>query len=666
MMEIAISLAIIGIALVAIIGVLPIGMNVQQDNRQETIINQDANVLIEDIRNGALGANDLTNYVFNITNNWASFNNGGVLNKSGQNTYTFSGSSIVANYYLPAAVNTMPLTNAANIIGILSTPEFTDFNGNPINTLFNGGYSNHIVASVYSISGPAAEKPPQDNPLMQQDSMAYRLFVVNAPVPFDTNNVQFISANDSSRAFADQMNNALRELRLTFLYPLLPNGHLGAGTKTFRTSIAGQLVFQPNIGSSAITYNTNLYVYQSQSFTEQSMKKKLSHPVRRLPIDFGDEPVFLIPIQKWARPRRRGCKSSLPITSGNESLTAEKSNGRPTASPPYACAPGGEGGLKKSILFDSNFKIQHSKLTRRGFTLVEILVVLALLSLIVFALMAVFGATQRAFRASLTQSDTLEGGRSVMDLIAGDLEGMIPSGGPGVAFVNVQGFNPNFAPVNFSCNLKTNSLSPLYQSLIGSPSGALRTNLLEDIFIFSKGNINGVSSWIGTGYAVTTNLADGTLYPLYRFYMTTNAASGPVGQFALYTNFVASQYTNSGLWSHLMDGVVNLTARTYDTNGVWMTNGYYTYTTGTPFIPVQNATFIGTGLGETSCFFVSNAVPASVGIVLGTLEDHVLRHAEGLGSVNQSSYLANSVGQVHLFTRRVWIRNLDPAAYQFP
>ena len=47
MVEIAICLAIIGIALVAIIGVLPIGMNTQRDNREETIINQDATVLIE-------------------------------------------------------------------------------------------------------------------------------------------------------------------------------------------------------------------------------------------------------------------------------------------------------------------------------------------------------------------------------------------------------------------------------------------------------------------------------------------------------------------------------------------------------------------------------------------------------------------------------------------
>ncbi len=194
----------------------------------------------------------------------------------------------------------------------------------------------------------------------------------------------------------------------------------------------------------------------------------------------------------------------------------------------------------------------------------------------------------------------------------------------------------------------------------------MRTNVLENVFILSKGNINGVSSWIGTGYSVTTNLADGTLYPLYRFYMITNAATGSVGQTNLFYAFNRFQYTNSAVWSHLMDGVVNLTMQTYDTNGVLMTNGYFAYASGIPFIPVQNVEFAANGGGFTTCIFYSNAVPASVSIVLGTLEDRVLRHAEGLAGINQSNYLVNAVGQVHLFSRRVWIRNLDPAAYQFP
>jgi prepilin-type N-terminal cleavage/methylation domain-containing protein len=430
------------------------------------------------------------------------------------------------------------------------------------------------------------------------------------------------------------------------------------------------------------------------------MKKKLSHPARRLPIDFGDEPVFLIPVQKWAAPLRRkkvkrtshtvapcppsstpaGCRNLSRLGSGEKNLAKPKVAKQPSErartsqlagenipgnSEPMTSRPGG------ALEFDLKFKIQHSKLPNRAFTLVEILVVLALLSLIVFALMAVFSGTQRAFRASLTQTDTLEGGRAVMDLIASDLESMTASGGFSNAVIvksagNKNNLNVN-CPVNFSCNLKLFPLyppSPLSQPLLGSPSSVQRTNILEDVFILSKGNVNGVSSWIGTGYSVTTNLANGTLYPLYRFYMTTNAASGSVGQFALYTNFVAFQYTNSARWSHLMDGVVNLTLRPYDTNGVWMTNGYYAYNSGVPVIPVRNVFFIGSGLGETSCNFFSNTLPVSVGIVLGTIEDRVLQHAEGLGGINQSNYLANSAGQVHLFTRRVWIRNLDPAAYQ--
>ena len=81
MVEIAICLAIIGFALVAIIGVLPIGMNTQRDNREETIINQDATVFIEAIRNGAHGLDDLTNYVYAITNYWADYSDTNTLDR---------------------------------------------------------------------------------------------------------------------------------------------------------------------------------------------------------------------------------------------------------------------------------------------------------------------------------------------------------------------------------------------------------------------------------------------------------------------------------------------------------------------------------------------------------------------------------------------------------
>ena len=51
-----------------------------------------------------------------------------------------------------------------------------------------------------------------------------------------------------------------------------------------------------------------------------------------------------------------------------------------------------------------------------AFTLIEVLVVVVLMSFIILALMAVFNGTQTAFRASITQTDVLEGGRDAMEI----------------------------------------------------------------------------------------------------------------------------------------------------------------------------------------------------------------------------------------------------------
>lgn len=237
MVEIAISLAVIGIALVAIIGVLPIGMHTQRDNREETIINQDATVFIEAIRGGARGMDDLTNYVYAITNFQVVYPAGTL------NTYGY------INKYL---------TNGANIVGLLSTPEFTDSSFNPTNNLFSGGYSNHVVAYVRSISGPAVEKPPQDSPIIQADSFGYRILCVNASVAVDTNLYNTRLYPKGPPAYNKQLAANLHELRLTFLWPQQPNGNLGPGRQTFRTMVAGQIA-QTNNGQW-------LYFYQSQSF----------------------------------------------------------------------------------------------------------------------------------------------------------------------------------------------------------------------------------------------------------------------------------------------------------------------------------------------------------------------------------------------------------------
>jgi len=271
MVEIAICLAIIGVALVSIIGVLPLGMRTQRDNREQTVINQDASVLMEAIRNGVMGADDLTNYVYAISNFWGVYLASGALANGGTGIdgYTYSNSFLSAKPSpmirpSPRALN-VALTNGMHIIGVMSMPEFMDTGFNPTNNLFNGGLSNHIVAYVRSISGPATEKPPQNNGIVLGDAFSYRVFCVNAPVAMDTN----MYLNPTLYPYGvppynQQLAASLHELRLTFLWPQLPSGSVGNGRQTFRAMVGGQIM-RTNVNNEG--NQLLLYFYQPQTYT---------------------------------------------------------------------------------------------------------------------------------------------------------------------------------------------------------------------------------------------------------------------------------------------------------------------------------------------------------------------------------------------------------------
>src|SRR5687767_1712140 len=126
MVEIAICLAIVAFALVAIIGVLPLGIQVQTDNRQETIINHDGAYLLNAIRKGAL-SDDLTQNVERVTL-WT--------NDPPRNLFT------PQIYH-----DTNSFRDGHHIVGLLSNP-----------------YLVKAEAVVRAFSGAAAEKGDYDNP----------------------------------------------------------------------------------------------------------------------------------------------------------------------------------------------------------------------------------------------------------------------------------------------------------------------------------------------------------------------------------------------------------------------------------------------------------------------------------------------------------------------
>jgi type II secretory pathway component PulJ len=283
-----------------------------------------------------------------------------------------------------------------------------------------------------------------------------------------------------------------------------------------------------------------------------------------------------------------------------------------------------------------------------AFTLVEILVVVVLMALIILALMAVFNSTQSAFRASITQTDVLEGGRSVMGLLKSDLEPMTPS------YLNAT----NFAP-NFYAAVTNNFTQPL---LTGS--SASRTNVMEDVFFITRQN----QTWKGVGYFVRPNILSsgvvGTPGVLYRFETNYSVAQfarfvqTPNGPFAAYD--LARQGVNptNGV-SRILDGVMSFKVRAFDTNGFWITANH-TSLTVTNVVAITNV-----NNPEVMLYtFYSNAVPASVEVDLGVLEDRTLQRAESLSGAAQLNYLSNHVGQVHLFRQRFLIRNVDPSAYR--
>jgi len=261
-----------------------------------------------------------------------------------------------------------------------------------------------------------------------------------------------------------------------------------------------------------------------------------------------------------------------------------------------------------------------------------------LLSFIIIGLVMMFSQTQRAYKLGTTQVDVLEAGRGVTDLMTRDLSQMTAGQQPGAV----------------NSRIILHQFGPFLQELPGD-TGPGRTNLLNDIFFLTKEN----QRWSGIGYQIidpATGLPPKAgIGTLYRY--ETNA---PVGQplWQLEKGYEASRYTNANV-TRLLDGVVHLRVRAFGTNGVWVnqpinTNIFVSY----------NPSFLRDE--PDSVIFYSNAVPGSVEIELGILEERVFERLRSIGADNvRAAFLkTNSVGKVHLFRWRVPIRNIDPLAYQ--
>lgn len=260
MLEIAISLAIIAFALVAIIGALPTGMNVQRDNRQETVINQDATVWMDAIRNGEAGLDDLTNYVLAITNTQTLWRV--TISQTNQVQGSLKVWGFTPDSSTPVNGNQFLLTNGARIVGLLSTPRY--FATNTGGTVYY--FSNYIVATVRAMSGSAVEKFPQTNLDVLDQALVYRL--IPEISSFNEWDTTWTNGNQTARKLSRNLETNLYNLRLTFRWPYYANGTSGNGRQVLRTLVSGSMGTMPtpiDWGSP-----TNLYFFQPRLYRKAS------------------------------------------------------------------------------------------------------------------------------------------------------------------------------------------------------------------------------------------------------------------------------------------------------------------------------------------------------------------------------------------------------------
>ena len=254
MVEIALSIAIVAFAMVAIIGVLPTGLQVQRDNREETIINQDGAYLLEAIRSGGLGLDELTNFVERIT----------ITSRSRGRLSSYFGSR------LPEVGRQIPLTNGHFIIGMLSVPTVVQRSYRRRTV----GSTNEVTALMRSISGSASQRFKSQE--FRENAFTYLLTTTIASY---TNNIPSRISDPIAREqrlkMVQNFSANLYDVRLHFRWPVNVSGEgqnmqyqVGKREQVFRSLVNGRLMSTNASQFLSWTnhYTTNLFYFQPSTF----------------------------------------------------------------------------------------------------------------------------------------------------------------------------------------------------------------------------------------------------------------------------------------------------------------------------------------------------------------------------------------------------------------
>jgi hypothetical protein len=212
MIEIAIALGVIGFALMAIIGILPVGLNVQRDTHEDLVIGQDGPFFLEAIRNGgpALGPGTSTSMDF------------------------------LTNYVDLITVGTTTYTNPSSgqmILGLLSTPA--------------NMCGSNVTARIRGLTGAATEQSGSNVLTAFRYKMDVEIEPFGTPSP--------VSLDNNYPNEGDRLIHNLYEVRLKFSWPVRPNGAVGPGRQSFRSLVSGYMLSYTNSGPPLWFFQPNYY-----------------------------------------------------------------------------------------------------------------------------------------------------------------------------------------------------------------------------------------------------------------------------------------------------------------------------------------------------------------------------------------------------------------------
>jgi hypothetical protein len=277
-----------------------------------------------------------------------------------------------------------------------------------------------------------------------------------------------------------------------------------------------------------------------------------------------------------------------------------------------------------------------------GLTILEMLVSTAMLSFIVLGLTAMLIQTQKAFKSGIRQNTITDAGRSIMDIVSGDLRQMSDAQNTNfnpIAYNGVYNYaNSNY---NFYWDLPPNV--PLIVNYLNGV--AIRTNELNEFFILEHTN----TMWVGVGYAVS-NFPGVAVGSLYRYETNWNSLTPAFANdlFSAFYNNILNTNFSSNYWHKIADGVVDLRIRAFDQYGNDDNEYYYTNSTGGFVTYPTNPNYTN---GPAN-------LPFSVELELGILEPDTLIQARALAGIPTAlaNFLSsNAAPNIEVFRQRITI-----------